>query len=253
MEFFEKVVVITGGTGGIGSQVADLFYNAGAKVVIVDINEQKLKEVAVKYNKNILTIKVDLNEESEINSMFHKVLETFGSVDVFINNAGTEGKLCDFEDIQIDDLLSVYRINVFAPLLCMQHCIRHMKNRGGSIVNIASVAGVAGSPKLGVYSSSKHALIGLTKTAALENVTNNIRVNAICPSPVKTRMIDSIDSMRTPGDFSKSRKEYEAKIPMNRYADPIEIANLIYFLASDKASYITGAAYRIDGGMGARA
>lgn len=253
MDFLEKVVVITGGTGGIGSKTAQIFYNAGAKVVIADVNEQRLQEMKEQYNNNIFTIKVDLNEESEIDSMFQTIIETYGAVDVFVNNAGTEGKLCDFEDIQLEDLLSVYRINVFAPLLCMQHCIRHMKNRGGAIVNLASVAGVAGSPGLGVYSSSKHALIGLTKTAALENVTNNIRVNAICPSPVKTRMIDSIDSMRTPGDFSKSRKEYEAKIPMNRYADPIEIANLIYFLASDKASYITGAAYRIDGGMGARA
>lgn len=244
-----KVALITGGTGGIGEATLELFLKEGAKVAAVGTNDEKLKKLKERF-PDILTLKADVSKEEEVKSYVEKTLEAFGKIDVFFNNAGIEGKINNLVDQSLEDYQRVIDINVTGVFLGMKYVIPVMQKQGnGSIINTSSVAGLIGSPGLSPYVASKHAVAGLTKTASLELAKENIRVNSIHPAPVNTRMMESIEKLINPQDAEAARKAFEDAVPMGRYAEPIEIANVVLFLASDESSFVTGSQYTVDGGM----
>ena len=248
-KFENKVILITGGSGDIGKTTADLFLEEGAKVAIVGTNDDKLARVKEELG-NVLTIKADVTNEEDVKNYVNKTVEEYGKIDVFFNNAGTEGKMAPITEQNIDDVRRVMDINVMGVFMGLKHIIPIMQKQGsGSIINTSSDAGLSGSPGLAPYVASKHAVVGLTKTAALEVAADNIRVNSIHPTNVEGRMMESIEAGLNPDDPRSIKVEWTNAIPLGRYAKLEEVARLVLFLASDDASFITGGQYVIDGGI----
>lgn len=244
-----KVALITGGTGGIGKETMKLFLKEGAKVAVVGTNDEKLKDLKDEF-RDVLTIRADVSKEDEVKNYVDKTVKEFGKIDIFFNNAGIEGKVAGLVEQTLEDFKQVLDVNVTGVFLGLKHVIPVMKENGsGSIINTSSVAGLGGQPNLSPYIASKHAVVGLTKAAAVEYAGDNIRVNSIHPAPVDTRMMDSIEGMMGSDDSSSAREDFEAMVPLGRYAESIDIANVVLFLASDDSRYVTGAQYTIDGGM----
>lgn len=249
-----KVAVLTGGSGGIGKAVAKRFLEAGAKVVLVDPSQESLDEVQKELNDvdNVLTLKADVTKEADVKKYVSEALEKLGTIDIFFNNAGIEGKVQPIVETSLEDFNKVQAVNVNGVFLGLKHVIPVMtKQKSGSIINTSSVAGLGGSANVIAYVASKHAIVGMTKTAALEVAKDNIRVNSIHPSPADTRMMRSLEAGFSPDDAEAAKENLTKDIPLGRYASPENIADLVLFLASDDSSFITGAQYRIDGGMGA--
>jgi NAD(P)-dependent dehydrogenase (short-subunit alcohol dehydrogenase family) len=253
VEFTGKVVVITGGSGGIGSAAAKIFAENGAKLVLVGTStektEQKARDLGLK-DGDYLALAADVSKENDVKAYVDASVERFGRIDVFFNNAGVEGSVANTADITSDDMEKVYAVNLMGVHYGLKHVLKVMlKQKSGSIINTASLAGLRGFPGMGAYVASKHAVVGLTRAAALEVALDGIRINAVCPAPVETRMMESLEK----GFGEGAREIFEKGVPMNRYANPEEIGQLVYFLASDKASFITGGIYTIDGGQSAKA
>lgn len=250
MSFKGKAVVITGGAGGIGKAVATQFLDEGAKVLLVDMNEDALKDVKNDLSGDVYTFKADVTKEDDVKGYVKEAEDKLGGIDVFFNNAGIDGKFAMITEQESSDVDAVLGVNVKGVFHGLKHVMPVMeKNGGGAIVNTASVAGLIGAPGMSPYIASKHAVIGLTKTAALEAVDKGIRVNSVCPAPVDTNMMRSIEKGMNPDNAEAAKEQQSAAVPMGRYAEAEEIANLVLFLASDKASYITSSHYTIDGGM----
>jgi 3alpha(or 20beta)-hydroxysteroid dehydrogenase len=248
MRFKDKVVVITGAAGGIGTETAKRFASEGAKIVLVDLDkdtaEETAKELELK-SEDYLVVEADVSKEEDVERYVKEAKERFGSIDVFFNNAGIEAKYESIMETDSDAMSKVLDINLKGVYYGMKHVLKVMtEQESGSIINTASVAGMIGFPNMGPYVASKHAVIGLTKTAAIEVAEKKVRVNAVCPAPVDTRMMEDIEES---GDMDS--EDFTAVIPIGRYAEAEEIAALVAFLASDDASYITGSAYPIDGAM----
>ncbi|MEL3962202.1 glucose 1-dehydrogenase [Lysinibacillus endophyticus] len=244
-----KVAVITGGTGGIGKVTAETFLKEGAKVVLVDLFQEALDQAKADLSElgEVITVQADVTKESDVQNYVNKAVEQFGRIDVFFNNAGIEGKVAPIVEQKVEDFDMVMNVNVRGVFLGLKHVLPVMiKQKSGSVINTSSVAGLGGSPNVSPYIASKHAVVGLTKTAALEVANSNIRVNSIHPSPVNTRMMRSIEE-----GLKVTQEALAQSIPLGRYGEPNDIANLVVFLASDDSAFITGVQYRIDGGMGA--
>lgn len=247
--FQDKVVLITGGSGEIGTATAKLFLEEGAKVAIVGTSDEKLARAKESLG-DVLTIKADVTKESEVENYVNKTVEEYGTIDVFFNNAGVEGKVAPIDQLDIEDFKKVLDINVFGAVLGLKYVIPIMKKqKSGSIINTSSVAGLGGTAGMSPYVTSKHGVIGLTKTAALELAGDNIRVNCINPSPVEGRMMDSIESNFDSSNPDAVEAEFIKTIPLGRYGKVEEIGKLVLFLASDDSAFITGSVHRIDGGM----
>lgn len=247
--FDGKVVLITGGTGGIGKVTAKMFLDEGAKVAIVGTNEEKLDK-AKNEMEGILTIKADVSKEEDVKNFVDKTVKEYGTIDVFFNNAGIIGKIEKLEDQDMDEVRKVIDINILGVFMGMKHVIPVMrKNGGGSIINTASVDALRGSPSLSPYAASKHAVLGLTKTAAIEVANDKIRVNSIHPSPVDTDMMREVESSFNKEDPAAAKAEYEQGVPLGRYATAEDVANLVLFLGSDESEFITGSQIKVDGGM----
>ncbi|REJ24830.1 SDR family NAD(P)-dependent oxidoreductase [Caldibacillus debilis] len=247
-----KAAVITGGAGGIGKETAKLFLQEGAKVVLVDLFDEALEKAKNELSSfgEVLTVRADVTKEEDVKNYVKVAYEHFGKIDVFFNNAGIEGKVQPITEITVEDFEKVQKVNVLGVFLGLKHVLPIMMKQGhGSIINTSSVAGLGGTPGVAPYVASKHAVIGLTKVAALEAAKANVRVNSIHPSPVNTRMMRSLEKGFNPENAEEAKEEFTKSIPLGRYAEPSDIAKLVLFLASDESAFITSAEYRIDGGM----
>lgn len=247
--FSGKVAVITGGAGGIGKVTAERFLKEGAKVVLVDLFEESLHKAKEGLDSfgEVITVQADVSKESDVESYVKKAIEHFGKIDVFFNNAGIEGKVAPLVDQKMEDFDKVISVNVRGVFLGLKYVLPVMTKQGyGSVINTSSVAGLDGSPGVSPYIASKHAVVGLTKASAIEVASANVRVNSIHPSPVNTRMMRSLEE-----GLNVEQETLAQSIPLGRYGESNDIANLVLFLASDESAFITGVQYRIDGGMGA--
>ncbi len=249
----DKTAIITGGAGAIGTETARLFLEQGARVALVDLNEDDLKAAADKLKGagEVVTIAADVTEEDAVRNYVATARDKLGRIDIFINNAGIEGDAGPIAEQNIDNFDKVIAVNLRGSFLGVKHVMAAMldQGEGGSIVNLSSVAGLTGSPNLSPYIISKHGVVGLTRAAAIEGAANRIRVNSVHPAPVDSRMMRSIESGMDSENAEKVREAYAKAIPMQRYANPEEVAQVILFLASDEAAYVTGAQYTVDGGM----
>jgi NAD(P)-dependent dehydrogenase (short-subunit alcohol dehydrogenase family) len=252
-----KVAVITGGAGGIGRTAGKLFAAEGASVVLVDLNEAALQEAVKAVGSGAASYVVaDTTQPEQVQAFVNAALQRHGGVDVFLANAGVEGTLQAIPDYPIDVFDQVMAVNVRGVWLGLKYVIPAMRARGGgSIVITSSTAGIRGSIGLSAYTTSKHAVIGLMRSAALECAPWGIRVNTVNPAPIETRMMRSLEEMRTTQvtgtTVEQTKHGFASRIPLRRYGDPEEVARLMLFLASDESSFCTGGVYMVDGGSSA--
>ena len=252
MDFKGKVALITGAGNGIGRATAIGFARNGAKVVVVDRDAaggEATAGVIRQQGGEALFVAADVTRSADVQAYVKAALDAYGSIDCFHNNAGIEGKIAptaEYDEAMFDAVMGV---NVKGVFLGLRHVLPVLlKQKSGSVVNTASVAGLVATPGMPAYVASKHAVIGLTKTSAGEVARQGIRVNAVCPGPVDTRMIHSLEQQLSPDDPEMVSRKYQGAIPSGRYTTPEEIANMVLFLSSDLASNITGAQYVVDGG-----
>jgi NAD(P)-dependent dehydrogenase (short-subunit alcohol dehydrogenase family) len=246
--FENKVVLITGGSYGIGRATAVAFAQRGARVVIADWIEDTEGEtlrLVTEAGSEAIFVTCDVSKSRDVKAMIDKTISTFGHLDFAFNNAGIEGLMAPVHQCTEENWDKTIAINLKGVWLCMKYEIEQMLKQGkGAIVNCSSVAGLNGFVNLPAYVASKHGVIGLTKTAALENARTEIRVNAVCPGVIHTQMIDRI----THGD-KEAEKQYTAIEPVGRMGDPKEVAETVVWLCSNAASFVTGDAIAVDGGF----
>jgi NAD(P)-dependent dehydrogenase (short-subunit alcohol dehydrogenase family) len=245
-EFKNKVAIVTGGSFGIGRATALAFAQKGAKVVVVDWKENdETINLIKKSGAEALFIQCDVSKSSDVKEMVEKTIATFGRLDYAFNNAGIEGNSGSIKDCSEENWDKTIGVNLKGVWLCMKHEIPQMIKQGkGVIVNCSSVAGLVGFAGLPAYVASKHGVIGLTKTAALECAKLGIRVNAVCPGVIQTPMID-----RLTGNDKKAIEQFTNLEPLGRFGRAEEIANAVIWMCSDGASFVTGHAMAVDGGF----
>ena len=246
----DKVAVITGGSGGIGRAAAARFVAEGAKVMLVDLDESALQEVVSDLGSNVASYCVsDVTSAVDTENYVQAAVEQFGGIDIYLANAGIEGKIVSIVDYDEETFDKVIAVNVKGVWLGIKHMFPVMQERGGgSIVITSSTMGVKGAALFSAYNTSKHAVIGLMRSTALEGAQHNIRVNTVNPSPVETRMMRSLEASFNPEDTDAAHAQIAASIPLQRYGEPEDIANIMLFLASDESSFLTGGVYMADGG-----
>jgi NAD(P)-dependent dehydrogenase (short-subunit alcohol dehydrogenase family) len=246
----DKVAIVTGASGGIGRATAALFVREGAAVMMVDRDEPQLRSAAEEIGGEVAITAADVSDLAQTRMYVARALERFGRIDVLFANAGIEGRVAPITEYPLEEFDRVLAVNVRGPFLGIREVAPHMAKRGGgSIVVTSSVAGVIGSRGLCAYVASKHATIGLVKTAACELASMGIRVNTVNPGPIENRMMRSIEDQAAPGHGDDVKKGFLGMVPMARYGTNEEIASLVLFLASDRSSYCTGAVFLADGGL----
>ncbi|HEX6594199.1 MAG TPA: glucose 1-dehydrogenase [Bacillota bacterium] len=243
-----KVSIITGGASGIGEAAVREFVNEGSKVVIADLNEEKgkaLEKELTDAGADVLFIQSNVTNENEVKDLISKTVEKYGKLDVLYNNAGMLKTANSSHELDFSDWRQVMDVNLDGVFLMVKYGIQQMVNNGGgSIINTASIAGHVAATDEIAYNTSKHAVVGITRTLGVEYAKKNIRVNAVCPGYVSTPLLD---------DFSQEEKDHLASLhPMGRLARPEEIAKSVVFLASDDASFVTGSSLLVDGGFTAQ-
>jgi NAD(P)-dependent dehydrogenase (short-subunit alcohol dehydrogenase family) len=252
MDFSGKVALITGGGGGIGRASALTFAEHGAKVVVVDSNPadgQASADIVTQRGGDARFVPADVTNSTDVQRYVRDTLAAFGRIDCFFNNAGIEGRVAPTQEYDEAVFDAVIAVNLKGVFLGMRHVLPVMlRQESGAIVNTASVAGLFGGPGMAAYVASKHGVIGLTKVASSDVARQGVRVNAICPGPVETRMMRSLEAQRNPNDPESVHAMMSASAPDGRYALPEEIANTVLYLCSDLSGHITGTHVVIDGG-----
>jgi NAD(P)-dependent dehydrogenase (short-subunit alcohol dehydrogenase family) len=242
-----KVAIITGGAGSIGATTARKFLDYGAKVILVDLNEESLQKVAGELGSpNVDYVVADVTKSADVKNYAAAAVKRFGKIDIFFNNAGIEGVVKPIGEYPEEVFDKVIAVNVKGVWLGCKYVLPEM-NDGGSIIITSSVAGVMGSPGTSAYNTSKHAVIGIMRSMALEAAPRKIRVNTVNPSPVDNRMMRSLEEGFGNGDGAAAKKALEQTIPFGRYAQPEEIADMVVFLASDESKFISGTVNLVDG------
>jgi NAD(P)-dependent dehydrogenase (short-subunit alcohol dehydrogenase family) len=246
-----KVVLITGALAGIGRATAIAFAKEGARLVVSGRRDQAghaLADELRALGADVEFVRADVRHEDDVRHLIDRAVERFGRIDVAVNNAGTEGDLGPLTDQTPEAYEGTFSTNVLGALLSLKHEMRVMLPQGaGSIINLSSVAGHVGIPGAAIYVASKHAVEGLTKSAALEGSAAGVRVNAVAPGPVATEMLE-----RFVGGDAQTKTNFLNSVPAKRAATVDEIAETIVFLASDKARYLTGQSIVVDGGYTAQ-
>lgn len=246
-----RVAVVTGAAGVIGTATMRLLAERGAHIVAVDRKQQELQTAIADLpaSARALAIAADVTREDEVAEYVRAAVGAFGTIDVFYNNAGIEGDITPIPKYSIEAFRRVLDVNVVGVFLGLKHVLPVMLKRNtGSVINTASIAGLIGSPDIAVYSASKHAVIGLTKSAALECAATAVRVNCVCPGMIDSRMLSAIIDGRNPGNAPVPNDKIVERIPARRLGQASEVASIVAFLASDEASYVSGSAYTVDGG-----
>jgi len=246
-----KIAVVTGAAGVIGRATTELLAERGARIVAVDRKREELEDAikGLPASAEPLAVTADVSDEDEVADYVRAAVDRFGTIDVFYNNAGVEGEVRPITQYPLETFRRVLDLNVVGVFLGMKHVLPVMlKQNKGSIINTASIAGLIGSPQIAVYSASKHAVIGLTRSAAWECTGTGVRVNCVCPGMIDSRMLSAILEGRNTGNAPVPQQKIVERIPARRLGQASEVASIVAFLASDEASYVSGSAYTVDGG-----
>ncbi len=246
----DRVAIITGGAGGIGRAAARRFAAEGAQVVLVDVDADAVRAAVDEIGSNAVSgFTADVTQAADNEAMVAATIERHGRVDVFLANAGIEGSVATIAEQDVEMFDRVMAVNVRGVWLGLKYVMPAMQaSGGGSIVITSSVAGLRGTAGLSPYVTSKHAVIGMMRSAALEGAPLGIRVNTVNPSPVNTRMMRSLEEGMAPGAGETVKASLEQGIPLGRYGEPDDIAKVMLFLASDESDFVTGSVYMADGG-----
>ena len=249
----DRVALITGGSGGIGRAAAKRFVDEGAKVLLVDLEERALRSAVDAIGGNQASfVYADVTSDDDTQRYVKAAVERYGRIDIYLANAGIEGSVKPIPDYPIEVFDRVIAVNVRGVWLGLKHVIPAMaKGGGGSIVITSSTSGVHGYAGVSAYVTSKHAVIGMMRTAALECAPLKIRVNTVNPAPIETRMMRSLEEQFVPGHPRQAKEQVQTTIPLGRYGQPEEVAEVMLFLASDQSSFCTGGIYMVDGGVSA--
>ena len=246
-----KIAVVTGAAGVIGRATTELLAERGARIVAVDRKREDLEDAikGLPASAEPLAVTADVSDEDEVADYVRAAVDRFGTIDVFYNNAGVEGEVRPITQYPLETFRRVLDVNVVGVFLGVKHVLPVMlKQNKGSIINTASIAGLIGSPQIAVYSASKHAVIGLTRSAAWECTGTGVRVNCVCPGMIDSRMLSAILEGRNTGNAPVPQQKIVERIPARRLGQASEVASIVAFLASDDASYVSGSAYTVDGG-----
>jgi NAD(P)-dependent dehydrogenase (short-subunit alcohol dehydrogenase family) len=243
-----KVALVTGGAGSIGAASARLFAAEGAKVVVTDRDGEGLEALAAELGAGAAALAGDATDSAAVRAAVELAVERFGGLDVAFANAGMAGPVAPLSEYPEEEFDRVMSVNVRGAFLLAKHALAAMRD-GGSLILNSSVVGLTSEPGIAAYATSKHALVGLMRTAAREVASRGIRVNTLHPGPVDNAFQRSIEVEATGASEAEAAKRFEEMIPLGRHASPGEVAHAALFLASDESSFITGAALPVDGGM----